>query len=837
MRTILGILCAVSAVAQQSANPVAYPAAKHGGQYMQNYYMPPAPSTTPWAPAWSPDGSWIAVGMQGSLWKVDPASGTATELTEGAKYYSSPTFSPDGKWLVYTADDDARSIQLEVLNLETGQSHALTNDDEIYLDPVFSPDGTRIAYVSTRPNGYFNIFVRGIRDGRWSGEEIALTRDNRYPRDRLYFGAWDMHTQPAWSRDGSEIFFVSNRGVPLGSGDLMRMPVQEDGILKAKPVLQEQTLYRTRPDVSIDGKRILYSSTSGTADQFNHLYVLPVHGGAPYKLTFGDYDDFHPRWSPDGEWVAYISNEGGLPQLYLLETYGGARKRVAIRERRWKRPVGKLHVRVLDASGVLTPARIQGVAADGRFYAPVADYSRIGRSGLHSFHTAGEYSVEVPAGKMRVQAVKGFQYLPAAADVEIRPGQVAELRLKLERPERLAWKGWRSGSTHVHMNYGGNLHNTPENLLRMARAEGLDIVFNQVANKDNRVLDYQYFVPGGGEHPASKGSPDVKLLIGQEYRPPFYGHMSFLGLRDHLISPFTTGYEGTAIESLYPSNTDMLRKARAQGALTGYVHAFSGDRDPLETSLGVGKSFPVDAALGTVHTLEWSAASRAALQVWHHVLNNDFQVAPVGGEDSISNLHRVKLVGSVRTYAYTGPDTSVEGWLEAAKKGLTFFSTGPLLDLRINGSRPGEAVQLPPGGGAITIEGSAESIAPLSKVLLYHNGRVFRELPLSGHFRETVQVTGSGWFSLYAEGPYTPPLDGEYPQAATNAIRVYVGDRKIRNRASAEYFVRWIDKLESMANAWPWWRSEKERKHVLAQFAEARAIYKARAEESVGETR
>ncbi|MCL4854997.1 MAG: PD40 domain-containing protein, partial [Bryobacteraceae bacterium] len=120
MRTILGILCAVSAVAQQSGNAVAYPAAKHGGQYMQNYYMPPAPSTTPWAPAWSPDGSWIAVGMQGSLWKVDPASGTATELTEGTKYYSSPTFSPDGKWLVYTADDDARSIQLEVLNLETG---------------------------------------------------------------------------------------------------------------------------------------------------------------------------------------------------------------------------------------------------------------------------------------------------------------------------------------------------------------------------------------------------------------------------------------------------------------------------------------------------------------------------------------------------------------------------------------------------------------------------------------------------------------------------------------------------------------------------------------------
>ena len=142
--------------------------------------------------------------------------------------------------------------------------------------------------------------------------------------------------------------------------------------------------------------------------------------------------------------------------------------------------------------------------------------------------------------------------------------------------------------------------------------------------------------------------------MGEEYRPPFYGHISFIGLRDHLISPFTTGYEGTAIESLYPSNTDMFRKARAQGAVVGYVHAFSGEADPLEGGLGVARGFPVDAALGTIHTMEWSVASRAALRVWHHALNNDLKIAAVGGEDSITSLHRTKLAGSVRTYAYVG---------------------------------------------------------------------------------------------------------------------------------------------------------------------------------------
>ena len=54
-----------------------YSAARHGGGYMHNYYFPPAPSATPWAPAWSPDGQQIAVGLHGSIWRIDLASSEA----------------------------------------------------------------------------------------------------------------------------------------------------------------------------------------------------------------------------------------------------------------------------------------------------------------------------------------------------------------------------------------------------------------------------------------------------------------------------------------------------------------------------------------------------------------------------------------------------------------------------------------------------------------------------------------------------------------------------------------------------------------------------------------
>src|SRR5687768_8643116 len=76
-----GAVVAVAALAAASGLVAqerrTYPGARTGGNYMHAYYLPPAPSSTPWAPSWSPDGKAIAVGMSGSIWKVDPASGVA----------------------------------------------------------------------------------------------------------------------------------------------------------------------------------------------------------------------------------------------------------------------------------------------------------------------------------------------------------------------------------------------------------------------------------------------------------------------------------------------------------------------------------------------------------------------------------------------------------------------------------------------------------------------------------------------------------------------------------------------------------------------------------------
>lgn len=819
-----------------------YLAVKFRSNYLSSYYLSHAPNTTPWSPSWSPDGKWIAVAMQGSIWKVDPQTGVAHELTYNAKLHSSPTWSPDGKWIAYTADDHWNTIQLEIVNVETGEIRQLTNDKQVYVDPVFSPDGKKLAYVTTQPSGLLNIHARPIQNGDWSGAAMAVTVDNDFGKPRQYFSNLDFHTQPAWLKDGSGMLLVSNRGVALGSGKLWSVPLVENAMREAKVVLDEQTLYRTKPDVSPDSKRLIYSSTGGAADQYNHLYLLPIEGGQPYKLTFGDFDDFHPRWSPDGDWVAYISNEGGRPQLCVLDMAGGAKKVVTIRERRWKRPMGKVRVTIRDGrTGKPTAVRITGQASDGKLYAPPETdvfNARMATGLQRIFFIHGGYTVDVPPGKLVVEVHKGFEYWPARHEVEIRANQTSDLAITLKPHADLAAKGWYNGSTHVHMNYGGHLHNTPENLMMMANAQGMHIVSSLVANKDNRVLDWHHFKPGGKEHPASNLAERSLLVIGEENRPPFWGHTFYIGLREHLISPFMTGYDGTGLNSLWPNNSELFRKAKAQGAATGYVHAFGGQSDPLAgKGIGGAKGYAVDVALGTIDALEWSAASRGSLYPLHHAWNNDFPIAPVGGEDSLANMQDNRPVGIIRTFAYLGSNFTAQGWVDAIKKGHTVLSSGPVVEFLVNKKMPGERIQLAQAG-EVTLEGQVWSSTPITLVRVYHNGKVWKDVavpPGSTDFRfsEKAPVAVSGWFSLVVEAEELPPAPpAAFAQAVTNAVRVYVGNGKIRSRESAEYFLRWIDRLRTEITPMSHWRSEKERARAYRDLDEAARIYRERAQEA-----
>src|SRR5207247_505704 len=139
------------------------------------------------------------------------------------------------------------------------------------------------------------------------------------------------------------------------------------------------------------------------------------------------------------------------------------------------------------------------------------------RVGNQVFHTAGAFKTEMPVGAVRITAVKGFEFAPRTAEMQLAAGEVKEVTLALERIADLPARGWYNGSMHTHMTYEGSVRQTPARFMMIGAAEGEDVVTAQVADYGSRMLDVQHFVPGGGLHPAS--TSDRLFFVGQEYRP------------------------------------------------------------------------------------------------------------------------------------------------------------------------------------------------------------------------------------------------------------------------------------------------------------------------------
>lgn len=816
-----------------------YPSARTGGNYLFNYYLPPASSSSPWWVNWSSDGSALLFSMHGSLWSVSANGGVATEIKSAAEYLSSPTLSPDGRYLAYTAEVHGQSINLRILDLVTGHDVQVTDDDHITVDPAWSPDSRRLAFVSTRQDGHFHIFTTTIQDGK-PQSVTSVTHIPGLENTDPDTGRTGSYTSPSWTADGKQLMFVWNRGANQGSGGLWTMDAREHGIRSAKLVHREESVYRLRPDVSPDGSRIVYSSYSG--EQFNNLYLLPTAGGVPYKLSFDKSDRFQPQWSPDGRKIAYVANRSGASELRILDVFSGKDVAVKIGDLAWIEPRSRLTVRTIDAnSGEPLNTRVYVRAADGKSYAPNDEYHRVGRRlGEHYFHGRGTFELELPAGLVEIEVHRGFEFYPVSMQVELAAGDQESITIPLRRMHDMSASGWHSGDNHVHMNYAGNLRNSPANLVGMAEAEDVAVVNALVANKYTRIIDHQYFTGKPDEASTEK----TILVFNEEYRPPFFGHISLLGLSEHLIAPFAVGMDGTAIESLYPSNTDVLRTAAQQNAIGGYVHPFRGSIDPIQGNFGGAKAFPVDLALGTLgfHELT-SQASWGAYTVWHHALNAGFRVPVVGGEDAITDLHRMYILGQLRTYAKLDGERSWENWLSAIQRGNTIVTNGPLLSLNVEKAEPGDEHRLSEPG-IVRVTGSVHSIVPLDQIEVLINGKpkivcsdlCTRDPDGAGtkvEFELGIPITRSSWVTLqaYTDRP-VHPVDDHFVQATTNAVWVTVNNEPIRNAESILYFRRWIQELIARLDLRSGWRGVGEKKDVLDKFYAADQVLEKRLQEA-----
>jgi TolB protein len=749
--------------------------------YVPECYLPQI-TNGPNFPTWSPDGAQLAFAMAGSVWRLKLGETTAYELTQGASYDSQPTWSPDGKWIVYTSEQNEQ-IHLKLLNLETGSVRALTSGNSINVEPTWSPDGTRLAYVSTATNGTFKIYIMPIAEGI-SGAPVLITPDFRLNPPSVYYGDMAHYINPTWTPDGNNLIFISNRDNVNGSGGLYQMRAEPGATMTR--FHYEETTWKMRPSVSPDGSKLVYSSYLGR--QWQQLWIMPPAGGDAFPLTYGDFDRTAPKWSPDGSRIAFISNQTGDTSLWLFRWFGGKMEEVNIGKLIYKRPMGKLVVRILDAStGKPMAARGHLDAGDGRVYAPRESWLRadffmedhLETTPYQYFYTNGAFEVMLPVGGTKLTVSRGLEYLPKDTEAKITSGATANLTITLNRVDNLPAKGWWSGDNHFHMNYAGVYYTSPAEMMRQGDAEDIHVLNNLIVNKEQRIPDVSHFT--GKIDPVS--TADRILFHNQEYHPPFWGHAVFLNLKEHLIIPDYVGYANTVVNSIYPTNTTAFRVAKEQGALTGYAH-------------DTGANFPVDLALGMVDFME--ANWLETMEMLYHAWNCGYKVVASAGVDTFGNFYRGNVLGTNRVYVHSGPTLDYERWIEDFRSGRSFVTTGPLIFLKVNGKEPGDQIDMPAGIRAVTAEVSVESITPIESIDLLYNGKVIATVTpsndsLKAELRKTFIVTGSGWFAARTRARPVRSIRKPVSWAATMPVWVMSGGQPIRSRADAQFFIDWLD--------------------------------------------
>ena len=804
--------------------------------YYRELYLPQA-TTGPSSVAWSPDGQSLVFSMQGALWRQDIGTTEARQLTAGPGYDYQPDWSPDGRHVVYSSyRGDAEELWL--LDLLTGATTQLTRTNAVNVEPRWSRDGTRLAWVSSEYQGRWHIFVAAFGAESLSARERVTTdRDSHLPR--YYYSVYDHYLSPAWSPDGAELLFVSNRGHIWGTGGIWRANVSRTD--SARQIRDEETSWKARPDWSPDGRRVVYSSYLGR--QWHQLWLMRADGGDALQLTYGDFDATGPRWSPDGRRIAYVVNQGGNTSLRIIDVPGGRIERIETRQRRYREAVGTLRIVVTDSTtGRQVSARASITGPDGRSFAPDNAWRHADDSfdrhqrhlEIGYFHTPGHSDITVPAGEIEVDVVRGLEYRREIRHISVMPGSLQVLPIRLHRIANLAAAGWFSGDVHVHMNYGGTYRNDPRRLAEQARSEDLRVIEDLIVNKEGRVPDVGYFT---GRLDSVSGS-DFLLFHGQEFHTSYWGHLGVLAPRSHVLVPGYAAYVNTAAASLVPTNADVAELGHAQGATTGYVHPFDSYPVPTDTT-PLTDELPVDVALGTVDYMEIVGFSDhvSTARVWYQLLNCGFRIPAAAGTDAMANYASLRgPVGLNRVYVHVDSALTHDRWLAGLRAGRTFATNGPLLWFTLDGHAVGDEIRLPVGHHQLTVHARLRSIVPVDHFEVVSGGQVVAAAPVpaggqltTADLVTTVPVDHSAWFTVRAWSDHaTAPIIDIYPFATTSPIYVVVGNEYRRSPDDAAYFTRWLDRLDAAARAYPWMNSEGERAHVLDQIARARPVFNAR---------
>ena len=299
-------------------------------------------------PIISPDGKNILFTMRQADWEKNRYDTEIWLSRDGAAPFqltqttdessSSPSWSPEGRWIAFLANRDGKTRQIYLMNSAGGEAFKLTDHKESVNSYEWCPSGKQIAFTSTEPESKESK-GREKQYGKFQVEDaeylmthlwLVDVEPGKTPEAKGLTSGTDFTVgRFAWSPDGKKIVFDHRPDPLINSGPRSDISILDVESQKITPLVT-QPGSDGGPKWSPDGQWIAFSTSMGDDRYYvnGKIAKIPAAGGQIAVLTSAfDEDPYLLKWTKAG--IAFQANEKVFTRPYLLDPANGNVTRIA----------------------------------------------------------------------------------------------------------------------------------------------------------------------------------------------------------------------------------------------------------------------------------------------------------------------------------------------------------------------------------------------------------------------------------------------------------------------------------------------------------------------------
>lgn len=227
---------------------------------------------------------------------------------------TSPAFSPDGNQIAFVwSGEQDDNLDIYVKFIDSGNPLRLTTNAEDDLNPVWSPDGRYLAFYRQAAEGSGIFLVPALGGGE---RKLAAVTPARLGFRTI------VRACLSWSPDGGHLA-TADRDSPSSPYGIILIG-RETGEKRRVTSSPLTAIGDFSPAFAPDGQTLAFVRVNSA--EVEDLYVMPVAGGEPMRLTFDHSPISDLTWTPDGREIVYTTRRQGMQGLWRISATGGQPK-------------------------------------------------------------------------------------------------------------------------------------------------------------------------------------------------------------------------------------------------------------------------------------------------------------------------------------------------------------------------------------------------------------------------------------------------------------------------------------------------------------------------------